>query len=132
MAAASTALEAVGTIGGSVDAVDAAGNTAYMGEGPLVTVLTISDPARQVPVAKVLLPDLVTDLAVVGTSVYATSTDGALSIIDVADAQHPVLRSTLPLASFAAVDVAINEVGRAALRSFQRHPAPQTTSETAV
>jgi hypothetical protein len=95
-----------------VNAVDAAGSVAYVGEGPLVTVLNLTDPARPVRVAKVLLSGLVTDLAVVGTVVYATSNDGALSIIDVADAQRPVLHSTLPLADFAAVDVEVRN-GRA-------------------
>ncbi len=112
MGAARAALNPVGTIGGRVDAVDAAGNLAYVGEGPLVTVLNISDPIRPVRIAKVLLPGLVTDIAVAGTSVYATSTDGALSIIDVADVQQPVVRSTLPLTNFAAVDVEVRN-GRA-------------------
>jgi hypothetical protein len=112
ISAASTSLNTVGTIGGSVNAVDAVGSIAYVGEGPLVTVLNISDPARPVRIANVLLSGLVTDIAVASASVYATSTDGALSIIDVADAQRPVLRSTLPLADFAARDVEVRN-GRA-------------------
>ncbi len=110
--AASAALEAVGTIGGSVNAVDATGTTAYVGEGTLVVVLNITDPHRPVRIAKVLLPDLVTDIAVAGTSVYAATNDGALSIIDVADAQRPALRSTISLGDFAAVDVEVRN-GRA-------------------
>jgi hypothetical protein len=63
-----TSLDPVGTIGG-VTAVDGAGTTAYVGEGPSVVVLNITDPARPVRVSQVVLLDLVTDLTVVGTPV---------------------------------------------------------------
>ena len=75
-------VEFVGQIGGSTEAVAVQGNYAYLGVGPRLMVLNVSDPANPRKVGQTaVLPDLVQDVYATGN--YAYVADGDLRVIDV-------------------------------------------------
>jgi len=84
----------VGQIGGSVFAVDIRNSYAYIGVGPRLEILDISNPANPSVVGQTeVLPGLVADIEVAeaGGKVYAyvAASGGGLRIIDVTDPAHP-------------------------------------------
>ena len=83
-------IELVGHIGGVTRAVAVQGNYAYIGEGPRLTVLDISNPALPTVVGKTpLLPDVVRGVAVAGDYAYVADWDAGLRVVDVSDLAHP-------------------------------------------
>jgi len=86
-------LELIGQIGGSAYAVKAVGNYAYVGLGPRVVILDISEPATPHFVGQSqILPRVVRDLEIVGNLVYVADDAAGLQVIDVSDRARPVLR----------------------------------------
>jgi len=86
------AVQFVGSIGGSADAVALSGTRAYLGEGAALTILDVSNPALPVRRARMPLPDLVRDIQVVGSLAYVADREGGLQIIDVSAPLSPTLR----------------------------------------
>jgi hypothetical protein len=84
-------VEFVGHIGGVTRAVAVQGNYAYIGEGPRLTILDISDPASPTVVGKMdPLPDIVRGVAVAGDYAYvADGYYGGLRVVDVSDPSNP-------------------------------------------
>jgi hypothetical protein len=86
-------VELVGHIGGATWAVAAQGNYAYVGEGPRLAVLDISDPTAPVKVGETSpLSGVIQDIAAAGDYVYAAggySYYAGLHIINVADPSAP-------------------------------------------
>ena len=93
-AAAQTAADAenvefVGHIGGSTEAVAVQGDYAYIGEGPRLTILDISDPASPTVVGKTLpLPGIVQGVAIAGDYAYVAG-GGGLVVVDVSNPANP-------------------------------------------
>ncbi len=84
-------LELVGHIGGEIQAVFAQGDLAYIGEGPRLTILDVSDPASPVVLGKTA-PwfAMLKDIAVHGTYAYVTLGSAGLRVVDVSDPTAPV------------------------------------------
>ena len=83
-------VELVGQIGGSTYAVAVQGGYAYIGVGPRLTVLDISDPSSPAGVGTTsLLAGLVTDLHVSGGYAYVADGDAGLRVVDVSDPTRP-------------------------------------------
>jgi len=91
-------LELVGQIGGETNAVYVVDNYAYIGVGPKLVILDISDPANPAEIGHIVLPVLVRDIYAVGNYVYVTSytwrafkaEEGSLHVISIADKANPV------------------------------------------
>jgi hypothetical protein len=82
-------VEFVGHIGGATWAVAVQGNYAYVGEGPRLTILDISNPASPTVVGKTdPLPEIVYGVAVAGGYAYVADYYG-LRIVDVSDPSNP-------------------------------------------
>ena len=86
-------VEFVGHIGGSTEAVFVLGNYAYIGEGPRLTILDVSNLANPTVVGKTLpLPDTVKDLYVAGDYAYiANEFYGGLQVVDVSNPTAPTV-----------------------------------------
>ena len=89
-------VELVGHIGGRTYAVAVQGNYAYIGEGPKLTILDISDPTSPVVIGKTaLLPDVVLGVAVAAgapqghTYAYVVVGGAGLGVVDVSSPSNP-------------------------------------------
>ena len=92
-------LEYVSQIGGACEAVAVQGNFAYVGLGPRLRVLDVSDPAHRVVLGLTdVLRGVVKDIAVAGQYAYVVDESG-LRIVDVSDPNGPVVLSSLDTAS---------------------------------
>ena len=82
-------MEVAGQIGGGVSAVAVRGEIAYVGIGPRLAVLDLSDPVTVTLAGQTdLLPEVVEDVVVDGDLAYALDEKG-FSIIDVSDPALP-------------------------------------------
>ena len=84
-------IEFVGQMGGSVYAVMVQDNYAYLGVGPRLVILDVSEPANPIIAGQTTtLPDVVTGVYVAGNYAYAVVRhDGGLRVIDVSDPAMP-------------------------------------------
>ena len=83
-------LEIVGQVGGPVLAVDVAGDYAFVGVGPRLHVVDVSNPQQPSHVAQTaVLPDVVEGVDVVGTHAYVVAGHAGLRVIDVSDPAAP-------------------------------------------
>ena len=83
-------VELVGQIGGSVYAVALQGDYAYIGVGPRLVILDVSNPAQPPVIGQTgVLPGMVGDVAVAGAYAYVADGEGGLRIVDVSDPAHP-------------------------------------------
>ena len=83
-------VELVGQIGGTVNAVALQGQYAYIGEGPRLTILDVSDPASPALAGTTeLLPDIVTGVAVAGQVAYIVERSCGIRVIDLSVPGHP-------------------------------------------
>ncbi|MGB3220186.1 MAG: hypothetical protein WBD79_22550, partial [Anaerolineae bacterium] len=86
-------VEFVGQIGGPSYAVEVVGNYAYVGVGPRLVILNISDPVHPVRVGQsAVLPGVVRDVSVVAGRAYVAAWDSGLQIIDISNPANPTLR----------------------------------------
>lgn len=84
-------LDLIGQVGGVSTAVTLAGHYAYVGVGPRLHILDISDPARPFLVGQSpVWHSLVSDIAVVGNYAYVAAGYGGLHILDISDLATPV------------------------------------------
>ena len=80
----------VGQIGGHSYAVAVQGPIAYLGVGPRLVLLDVSDPARPAVLGRTgVLPGVVQGVAVSGSHAYVAAGDGGLRVVDVSDPAHP-------------------------------------------
>jgi hypothetical protein len=91
----------VGQIGGACYAVAVQGNYAYIGEGPNLTILNVSTPARPVVVGKIRLPYIVQGIAVSGGMAYVADGDSGLQIVSVSNPASPQLRGSYDTPGYA-------------------------------
>jgi hypothetical protein len=83
-------VEYVGHIGGITWAIAVQGNYAFVGEGPQLTILDISNPASPTVTGKTQpLPDIVGCIAFLSGYIYVADGQGGLRIIDVSDPSAP-------------------------------------------
>ena len=83
-------MELVGQIGGATYAVAVQGDYAYIGMGPHLVILNISDPAHPAVVGQTgVLPGVVHSVAVSGSYAYVAAGEAGLRIVDVSDPAHP-------------------------------------------
>lgn len=89
--AQSEEFELMGHSGGRCQAVEVAGNYAYVGEGIALTILDISQSQRPQPVGKIILPAQARDVSVSdGVACVASEREGIYTV-DVSDPANPVL-----------------------------------------
>ena len=90
-------LEYVAQIGGVTQAVAIDGSHAYIGVGPRLTILDISNPADPHPIGETdLLGGLVSDIVISSQYAYVvTSGGGNLYIISISDPTHPIIVGSL-------------------------------------
>ncbi|MGI6209698.1 MAG: LVIVD repeat-containing protein, partial [Anaerolineae bacterium] len=83
-------IQLLGQLGGSATAVASAGNYAYLGIGPYLAVIDISDPAAPVEVGRTaMLPNIVEDVVVAGDFAYVAAGAAGLRVINVANPAQP-------------------------------------------
>lgn len=100
-------VELVGQIGGITQAVAVQGNYAYIGVGPRLVILNVSDPAHPAVIGQTgVLPCIVRGVAVAGNYAYVAGDYGGLRIINVSNPATPSEVSFYNTAG-AALDVAI-------------------------
>ena len=88
--ASSVELGLVGQLGGGIYAVAVQGNYAYVGEGPRLTILDISNPASPTVVGKTdPLPDIVEGVAVARDYAYVADGSSGLRVVDVSTPSNP-------------------------------------------
>jgi hypothetical protein len=84
-------VEFVGHIGGVTHAVAVQGSYAYIGEGPRLTILDISNPASPIVVGKTPpMPSLVQAITVADGYAYVTADWAGLRVVDVSDPTNPI------------------------------------------
>jgi len=85
-------VEFVGQVGGRTNAVAVQGNYAYIGEGPSLTILDITDPASPTVVGRTAhLFGLVSDVAVAGGYAYVAAYGAGLRVVDVSTPSNPTV-----------------------------------------
>jgi len=94
-------VEVVGQIGGECRAVFVAGNYAYIGEGPNLRILDVSNASSPVALGRVLLPDIVRGVYVSGNMAYVADGYGGLRIIAVTNPSSPQLRGSYDTLGYA-------------------------------
>jgi hypothetical protein len=84
-------LELIAQLSGSIQAIHVVGDYAYIGEGPRLVILDISDPANPTEVGRTdELPGVVWGVHVVGVYAHVADADeGGLHVISVVDKSHP-------------------------------------------
>ena len=83
-------VEFVGHIGGATLAVAVQGDYAYIGEGPRLAILDISNPASPTVAGKTVpLPGVVRGVAVTGGYAYIADREGGLRVVDVSTPANP-------------------------------------------
>ena len=83
-------VELVGQIGGLSCAVAVQGDYVYLGVGPRLVVLDVSNPANPTVVGRTeVLPDIVRGVAVAGNYAYVADGSSGLRIINVSDPAAP-------------------------------------------
>ena len=83
-------LDLVAQLGGTTYAVHVVGDYAYVGEGPRLVILNISDPANPAEVGRTdVLPGVVHGVHVVGDYAYVAAINEGLRVISVADKANP-------------------------------------------
>ncbi len=83
-------VELVSQTGGPLNAVAVQGNYAYVGIGPSMDILDISNPGRPAVVGHMgLLPDVVYRIAVSGKYAYVANGYGGLRIVDISNPASP-------------------------------------------
>jgi uncharacterized repeat protein (TIGR01451 family) len=86
----------IGQEGGATYAVALQGTYAYVGVGPRLVVLDVSDPEAPVVAGRgPVLPDLVRGLAPAGDIVYVAAGKSGVLGIDITDSTSPIWRSAL-------------------------------------
>jgi hypothetical protein len=102
-------VELVSQMGGPINMVAVRGDTAYVGTGPSLVILNVSDPAHPIVVGQTRpLPDIVTGESVSGTYAYVADGNSGMYIFDISDPAHPAQIGSwsAPYGTAAAVSVA--------------------------
>ena len=100
-------VELVGQIGGSNNDVAVLGNYAYIGVGPRLVILDISDSANPIMIGQTeVLPDFIRDIAIAGNYAYIANGSSGLRIINIANPQNPT-----EVASFDTLAVGVKIAG---------------------
>lgn len=87
----SPSVEWAGQIGGATSAVAVQGDYAYVGIGPRLVILDISDPTHPILAGQTdTLPENVQDVVVMGNYAYVANRLHGLRIIDVSDPTAPI------------------------------------------
>jgi hypothetical protein len=95
-------LSLLGQIGGSSYAMDVQGNFAYLGVGPRVYVLDISDPSTPKFMGQSgVMPGVVRSVIASGNYVYVAAGKGSLRVLDVSDQTQPTEVASLVEYSYA-------------------------------
>ncbi|MCR4407133.1 MAG: hypothetical protein NUW24_09465 [Anaerolineae bacterium] len=101
-------VELVSQIGGLVKAVALQGNYAYVGVGPRLVILNVSDAAHPAVVGQTgVLPGVMEGVVVSGNYAYVAAGDGGLCVINVADPAHPAEAGSYDTPGYAE-DVAVS------------------------
>lgn len=83
-------IDFIGHLGGITQAVTIQGNYAYIGEGPALTILDISNPSLPVVVGRSQpMPEIIEHIVVAGQYAYVADSDGGLRIIDISNPTNP-------------------------------------------
>ena len=83
-------LKQIGQIGGVSYAVAVQGNFAYLGSGPRLIVLDLSNPGNPQMIAQSeVLPGVIRDIKVQGPYAYIAAGKGQLRVLDISDPANP-------------------------------------------
>jgi len=82
-------VELVGQIGGTISAVAVEGSYAYVGVGPRLVVLDISDPTHPAFVGQTGVLPGIADVAVSASTAYVADGDAGLRVVDVSNPATP-------------------------------------------
>ncbi len=85
-------LERFGHIGGTAGTIDVIGSYAFIGEGPRLAILDISEPSTPNVLGKTdPLPSIVREIKVANDVAYVATWLGGIQIIDVSDRTKPIV-----------------------------------------
>jgi hypothetical protein len=90
--AGAVSLELVGQFGGYSYAIETQGDYVYLGVGPRLHILDVSDPERPVLIGRSepLLPYFITDIVLTGDYALVVGYSGGLRVVDVSDRANPI------------------------------------------
>jgi len=91
----------VGQIGGECNAAQVVGSYAYVGEGPSLRILDVSNTSAPVALGRVMLPFHVQDVDVAGGIAYVADGLWGLQIIGVSNPSSPTLRGSYDTPQYA-------------------------------
>jgi len=98
----------VSQMGGASNVIAIQDNIAYLGEGPRLTILDLSDPTHPTRIAQTpVLSAVIRKIAASQTTVYAVVGDKRISIIDVADPKNPKVLGSYDDSSNTINDIAV-------------------------
>jgi len=101
-------LDLIGQIGGATYAVFVQGNYAYIGVGPRLVILDMTNPAHPTKVGESpVLPDIVQGITVSDNYAYVADYNGGLQIIDISIPSAPKLIGSYDTPGYA-TDVAVS------------------------
>lgn len=81
----------VGQVGGVSRAVAVAGDIAYLGVGPRLVALDVSNPAAPTPIGQsAMLPGVVNAVVVTQTIAYVAAGQGGLRVLDLSEPARPI------------------------------------------
>lgn len=82
-------MEFIGHVGGAASAIFVAGEYAYMGFGPQLAVMDITNPEQPVKVGYLVLPGLIEEVYVSRNHAYVATGEAGLRIIDISNPAAP-------------------------------------------
>lgn len=95
-------MEYVGQVGGSINAVAVRDDYAYVGEGPRLVVLNVSNPAHPTVVGKTApLPQIVRGVTVVGSYAYVAAGYSGLWVFNISNPANPTAVGSYDTAGYA-------------------------------
>ena len=101
------ALDFVNQMGGAIRAIDQQGDYAYIGHGPRLEIINISNPANPIFAGRTaIFPGLVEDVVVNGAYAYVAASGAGLRVMDISNPAAPVEIGAFEEAYAVALDLA--------------------------
>ena len=95
-------VEYMGQVGGAINSVAVQGDYAYVGEGPRLVVLNVSNPAHPTVVGKTApLPQIVRGVTVVGSYAYVAAGYSGLWVFNISNPVNPTAVGSYDTAGYA-------------------------------
>jgi hypothetical protein len=101
-------LKLVGSVGGIHSAIETVGDLVYLGEGPHLVVLDVSNPDSPQVLNRVRFDGVISDMERVGSTLALASEGVGVMELDISDPQNPTLIDTFPTEGLVAAALAVS------------------------